>query len=863
MRWQWKNTIYRFLGKTQKSPKIGFSNKVGVFHELPRLAFLLPWAYVDRDGIVHGKDHSLMTTFRFRGPDMESSTALELMQYNAAVNNVIKTLPTGMVLYFEAQRHIVNDYSSARGENDLVQMMEEEREAYYRGQHHYETEFYFTVYLEPPQAMKSKLTQFFIDDKKQKGTADETVYADHMEQFQNHVDMIGRMLALWFPDIHRLEAGEMLTYLHTTVSTLHREPVAVNPYKYIPDYICDCDLLAGQRMKLGDEHVRIVTILSYAPLSSPGVFDVFNHIDMEYRWVSRFVCQSKEDSMETMKYRHREWNQEVKDFWVQMREVITKEKFDNEVNEGAIMNREDVSECMKELSTDDVSYGFYSMTILLFDKSEKVCEEKARVISQAINSAGFSSFIETDNAMEAWWGSLPGCYRANIRQDNINSLNFCHLAPITSLWSGDKWNKHLKGPVLLYTDTNGYTPFRLNLHIEDVGHTMICGPSGSGKSVLLNTLEVHFLKYPDSNVFIFDKAASSRALTLAVGGNFYNIAAEGAGELSFQPLADIEDELEIKWAREWVLAFLKQKNVVINPQKDNAVWKALLSLREFPKQQRTISTFCEMVQDQEIRQALIPLTVKGSYGKLFDNNHDVSGSGRWQVYEMETVMNTPAIVPTVLDYLFHRIERKLRHAKGPSLLTLDEAWLFFDNDIFRAKLREYFKDFRKKNTSIIFATQNLSDLANKPELLSTVVDNCPTRIFLPNGKAMTAQNQELYKMFDCNEKQIHIISQMTKKQDYYYSSEKGNRVFRLALRPAEIPFVTATAKQDQQEINRILQEKGKEHFVEEWFRHKGFVEEWQKYRQRYQNAQQVRDEEQRHPYGDFAHYLRRLAGCPQ
>ena len=101
---------------------------------------------------------------------------------------------------------------------------------------------------------------------------------------------------------------------------------------------------------------------------------------------------------------------------------------------------------------------------------------------------------------------------------------------------------------------------------------------------------------------------------------------------------------------------------------------------------------------------------------------------------------------------------------------------------------------------------------------------------------------------------------MTKKQDYYYSSEKGNRVFRLALRPAEIPFVTATSKQDQQEINRILQERGREHFVEEWFRHKGFAEEWQKYQSKYQGIRQEKDEE-RHPYGDFAHYLRRLSGC--
>ena len=106
------------------------------------------------------------------------------------------------------------------------------------------------------------------------------------------------------------------------------------------------------------------------------------------------------------------------------------------------------------------------------------------------------------------------------------------------------------------------------------------------------------------------------------------------------------------------------------------MWKALRSLKEFPEEQRSISTFCEMVQDQEIRQALIPLTMKGSYGKLFDNTKDVSGKGRRQVYEMETLISTPAIVPAALDYLFHRIESRLKDAVGPSLILLDECWLF-------------------------------------------------------------------------------------------------------------------------------------------------------------------------------------------
>ena len=586
-------------------------------------------------------------------------------------------------------------------------------------------------------------------------------------------------------------------------------------------------------MQLGEKHIKLVTILDFPPMSTPGVFDVFNNLDMEYRWVSRYIFLSKLDATQELKNFLMRWNQQIKSFWTQVREAVLKEKFNDAIDETAVMNKDDVSVAIQELGQDAVSYGYYTMTMMVSDDNKDRCTDKANRILEAINSLGYCGYIETDNSMEAWWGAIPGCYRANIRRPIVNSLNFCHLAPVTSIWPGDRRNEYLKGPVLLYTDTNGFTPFRLSLHVGDVGHTLICGPSGSGKSVLLNTLEAHFLKYPDSNVFIFDKAASSRALTLAVGGNFYNIAAESEGELSFQPLARIDDEQEIKWAKEWILAYLKQKNIEITPAKDNFVWKALRSLKEFPEEQRSISTFCEMVQDQEIRQALLPLTVKGSYGKLFDNTKDVSGKGRWQVYEMETLMSTPAIVPATLDYLFHRIEAQLKEAVGPSLILLDESWLFFDNEAFRQKLRESFKDMRKKNTSIIFATQNLSDLANKPELLNTVMDNCPNRIYLPNRNARTAQNRELYKLFDCNDKQIDIIASMTPKRDYYYSSEKGNRIFRLALQPAEIPFVTATAKQDQQAMNRILAEHGREKFIQKWFEYKGYEEEWQDYRKRY------------------------------
>ena len=823
----------------KKTPSIGYSQKVEAFHEKPRLEYLLPWAYIDQDtGIVHGKDHSMIAIYEFRGSDMDSSTPEEMMQYNAAINNSLKRLPTGYTLYFETQRHIDTSYEQASIDVPIVQKMEKDRCNYYQGKQHLVSSYYFVITCEPPQIMKQKITSAFIQDavnKKQKTDLDMRVFFEAVEKFISDVNLIGNMLASLFPEVKPLSADEALTYLHSTIST-NRISLQVNPERYITDYIIDCGLLGGEEMKLGDKFVKMITILDFPPMSTPGLFDTLNDLDLEYRWVSRFNCLSKEDADKELKKKRMAWNQQVKDFWTQVREAITKENMVDSINETAVNYREDASEAQQELGQDAVSYGFYTMTIMVMDEDQSVCLKKANSVLDRIHALRFDAYIEKDNSLEAWWGSIPGCHRANLRCNLINSLNFCHLAPVTAKWPGDKKNNHLKGPVLLYTDTMGSTPYRLSLHVRDVGHTLICGPTGSGKSVFLNTIEAYFLKYLNSNVFVFDKGASSRALTMAVGGNFYNVAAEET-ELSFQPLARIDDEKELKWAKEWILAYLKQKNMTITPVEEDYVWKALLSLKVYPPQERSLTAFKEMVQSQAIRQAISPLTKSGSYGKLFDNTVERSGNGRWQVFEMETLMATPAIVPLTLDYLFHRIEGQIRSAKGPSIIVLDEGWLYLDNEVFSQKLREYFKDMRKKNTSIILATQNLSDLASKPDLCMALMENCPNRIYLPNPNAKNEQNRELYKTFGCNSTQTNIIRDMIGQQDYYYSSIRGNRVFQLALRPVEYAFVAATSKADQIEMDRFLELHGdaikSEEFIKHWLTYKGFPEEWNDFEKNY------------------------------
>lgn len=148
--------------------------------------------------------------------------------------------------------------------------------------------------------------------------------------------------------------------------------------------------------------------------------------------------------------------------------------------------------------------------------------------------------VLADEAEDAWLSSVPGQVYANVRQPIISTLNLAHLIPLSAVWAGPENNDHLDGPPLIVTRTDGATLFRLVTHIVDVGHTLVVGPTGMGKSVLLAMLAMQFRRYPGSRVFLFDVGRSLRATTLGLGGEHYDLGADGA--IAFQPLARIDQE---------------------------------------------------------------------------------------------------------------------------------------------------------------------------------------------------------------------------------------------------------------------------------------------------------------------------------
>lgn len=776
--------------------------------EKGKLSSYVPWICLIDKGVVLNKNGTLQKTLKYRGYDLDSSTVYELKNINAKLNDVIKRLGQGWSLNVEARRKRCTDYIEAKNEILAIDIIEKERKLNFLENEHFESEYYLTIVQLIPTDNSKKVGEIFLEYAKKSEILDKT-----LENFNKEFKKILNLFKEIFLEVTELDDEETYTYLHSCVS-VKKDKVIVPEIPYaMANYLCDSDLVGGLKPKLRGKEIRCISIQGFPNYTVPGFFDVLNRLNIPYRWITRFLMLSKLEALSKMERKYKNIFSQRLSLFQRVYAELTGEKEENsrKLNEDALNKANEVRTQIALTTGDYVSQGFYTCTLIVDGDSIDEVEERVDVISKTINNMGFITIEESINSVEAFLGSIPGNITNNIRMPILNTITLSHLLPVSSVWGGDSWNKHLNAPPLIYTKTKGSTPFRFNIHIEDIGHSAIVGPTGYGKSVLLGLIASSFMKYKDSRVYFFDKDASSRVLTYAVGGEFHDL---GNDELSFQPLANIEIVEEKEWAYGWILEILEQENVKVSPTQKEKIWKALDNLAKTPIELRTISNFYTSVNDREIKEALIPYKIGGALGKYFDSDKDTLNFSRWQVFEMNQVINNKKGITPLLSYIFRRIENSLDGS--PCIIILDECWMFFDNPIFAAKIREWLKVLRKKNCSVIFATQELGDILNS-KLFTTVLDACQTKVFLPNPNAFADNYIPIYQKFGLNKTEIEIISKATKKKEYYYKSTKGSRLFELDLKEKTLSLIASSdlPKQNKaKELKEIYRDAND--FTREW-----------------------------------------------
>ncbi len=763
--------------------------KLNSANHQPGFSDLLQFAYLVEDGIVLNKDGALLTTIQFQGKDLSFGTTNELDQRTTIFNRMLNFLTDGWMLHIDNIRIPSIDYpTTAYFPCPVARLIDDERRVHYEkeGSHFENIQFLTFVWKFPLPVVRLK-QQWFVSGLPEQ---EEKNIKQYIEYFKTTVTRCIDLLNTHF-ELKQLNSVDILTFLNTCISG-QLLPIT------LPDGDCSIDILlarhevlGGYVPKVGLNHLYAISLLGYLYHETvPGLLDHLTTYSCPYRWSNRFIVLSEETAYREIKRYSRHWHNQVKGIKGMIKEAFLDQP-SNHLNQAAALLAEQADAAGTMNASQLTRFGYWSSTIVLLDEDVSKLEESYGVFRQWIERAGFACKREDINALEAWLGSIPGHGFYNIRRQIISGLNLAHVIPLNSVWVGSPTSSNASllphgSPPVFYAATTGLTPFRFHLDVDDVGHQLILGPTGAGKSTWLDLLIAQFLRYQNAQIFVFDKDKSHLAFTLALGGQHYDIG--NSQTLAFCPLAELDTDNKLSRAGQWIELLLELQGVVVTANNRQLIHEALQLLSTSNPEHRNLSIFTGLIQDQTIRQALRYYTQSGQ-NHLLDATENRLQDGYLHTFEMGEILNQkPIVYLPVLHFLFNFIENKLESQNGsaPTLIILEEAWLYLQHDYFAQKLRDWLKTLRKKNARVIFATQSLADLYDPTTksltpLTATLLESCPTKNYLPNP-SIDSELKILYQNLGLTERQIDLISQIAQpKRHYYVVTPQGQRLIELGL----------------------------------------------------------------------------------
>jgi type IV secretion system protein VirB4 len=770
---------------------------------------LLPFALIE-DGILLQQDGSLLAAWSFRGPDMHSATHAEMNALAMRFNSILR-LGSGWMIHSDLIRSKAPGYPEAGAfPHPVTRVIDDERRQQFMDEGaHFESEYFLALTYLPPIESEEKFKGWMFEGQSgaRSAVAKQVLdrFRSRVEMFENvfgalfRIERLGRYEILDDHGFPRVE-DRLLRYLRRCI-TGEDHPFALPD---IPAYLNDClaeqDFRGGIEPQVGRKHIRVLALEGFPKASFPGILGELDALPMEYRWSTRAILLDPEEARAVLDKTRKKWKSRIRGFKDQVLRTQS-----GAVNLYAHHMAEDAEQAMGVASSGDVQFAEYSTNIVCLDDDLDRLHENTRMVMKKIQNLGFSCRLETINAVEAWRGSLPGDGYRNVRRVLLHTLNLADLLPITSVWAGLRENPSRlmprNSPPLLFAATTGATPFRVNLHVSDLGHTLMCGPSGAGKSTALGLIAAQWFRYPRAQVFAFDKGYSLFVLTKAAGGEFYDLAGDKT-DLAFCPLREIDSDADLTWAVSWLEDLCTLNGLAVTPKHRNAITQAVLQLRLSPS--RTLTELSANVQDLEVREALQFYTLSGPLGQLLDADEDVLSSGRFLTFETENLLqlDDKAVIPVLL-YLFRRIEKRLDGA--PTLVSLDEAWAYLRNPVFRERLRDWLKTLRRMNGIVLLATQNLSDICNS-DISDVILEMCPTKILLPNGEAKNPASKEFYDRVGLNLRELDILQTSIPKQHYYVISPLGRRLISLGIHNVALSFVGVNGREERQQVEDLMDE---------------------------------------------------------
>jgi len=170
-----------------------------------------------------------------------------------------------------------------------------------------------------------------------------------------------------------------------------------------------------------------------------------------------------------------------------------------------------LGDALTEVDVHGHFFGECSLSLVLFDREPGAVERTAAEAIKVLAARDGTLIEESYNLLNAWLAVIPGNSAHNLRRLALLETNAADLSFLFTLDSGQRRCPHLNRDALAVLETRHQTPYYLTLHVQDVGHTLVAGATGSGKTVLSIFAVLHAQQY-DPITVVFDLGHSYRTL---------------------------------------------------------------------------------------------------------------------------------------------------------------------------------------------------------------------------------------------------------------------------------------------------------------------------------------------------------------
>ena len=728
--------------------------------EISAAEFIPYKCHWDKETIVTHSDE-MIQVIKVEGFSFETADDEDVDMKKMVRNSLLKSLAEGtFAVWFHQVRRRQSVYPGGRQPEGFARYADDMWRAKHHDRETYINELFVTIVRKKDTEGAAKIENF-IKKISNQGDAKGARLGELKKAHKELQEAVYRVLAtlkdygarvLTVVETETGPRSEPVEFLARLVNCGELNPMLL-PNMDISHYLPVSRLYFGSgaieyRGRHGSRFASLISIKEYAPATAAGMLDSFLQLPMEFIISQSLVYHNRQTSIGQMQ--------------TKQRRMMASEDV-------AISQVAEISDALDIAMSGHAAFGQHQLTILCIEDSLTMLEKAESMAIAELVNLGINPVKEKMVMEQAYWAQLPANFGFIGRPADINTMNVSAFASLHNYPTGRIANNHWGDAVSVF-DTMSGTPYFFNFHLRDVGHTTIIGPTGAGKTVLMNFLTAQAQKYRP-RTFLFDKDRGAEIFVRALGGKYTHI---DPGKIcQFNPL-QLPDTMENRaFLVEWLTSLIAVHEEPITAEDKQRLMDAVdgnYKLDKKDRRLRNVAPFLGLAGPGTVAGRLAQWHSTGVYAGLFDNEIDVIDFFSDTVFGFEmgdVLQDQNSLVPTLL-YLFHRINLSLDGT--PTIIILDEAWALIDNEIFANKIKDWLKTLRKLNGMVVFATQSVED-ATSSSISDTLIQQTATQIFLPNPKA----TEPYKKAFMLSDREFNLLK-TTDPGSRYFLVKQGKDV---------------------------------------------------------------------------------------